>query len=160
VDRAAFLLRDWLVPHSRVRANIFVPQDTELVLAYQANMDGDPDEHIRLSRGQGITSLVYSRRATIVADLRDHRQSGGIAPAGSDLYLTNDGAPAILLDRTWLLSMPLVDITEIMWPELPLLTGSAPRTGRSSTQPSTTRRQEHPLPTRHQVTQLRLPCST
>jgi len=42
-----------------VRANIFVPQGAELVLVYQANMNGDSDERIRFSHGQGITSLVY-----------------------------------------------------------------------------------------------------
>jgi hypothetical protein len=114
-DRAAFLLRDWMIPASPIRTNIFIPQDEELVLAYQVNMDGDPDQSIRLSRGRGINSLVYFRRVTVVADLRGRTLAGGVAPAGSDLYLTSQGAPAIRQDRTWLLSMPLVDITE-MWP--------------------------------------------
>jgi predicted acylesterase/phospholipase RssA len=117
VDRAAFLLKEWLVSDSRVRANIFIPQGSHLVLTYQFNMDGDPDEHIRLSRGQGISFLAYSRRATVIADLRGRRQTGGTTPSGSDLYLTSDQAPAILADRTWLLSMPLIDVTE-MWPDL------------------------------------------
>ena len=124
VERGKFLLKDWLVVNSRVRANIFLPQDAELVLTYQANMDGDPDEHIRLSWGQGISWLVYSRRTTVVADLRGRRPTGGAAPTGTDLYLTSAGAPAILADRTWLLSVPLVDITE-MWPEPPTA-GAAP----------------------------------
>jgi hypothetical protein len=118
VDRAAFLLRDWLLPDSRVRANIFVPQNAELVVAYQANMDGDPDQHMRLSHGQGITSLVYSRRATVVADLSRRNHWGPSPAAGRDAYLTVAGAPAILHDRSWLLSMPLIDVTE-MWPGLP-----------------------------------------
>ncbi len=118
VERAKFLLKDWLVPESRVRSNIIVPQDDELVLAYQFNMDGDCDEHIRLSRGEGITSLVYSQRATVVADLRGRKQSSGAVPSGTDIFLTGPGAPVVEADRTWLLSMPLIDVTE-MWPEQP-----------------------------------------
>jgi predicted acylesterase/phospholipase RssA len=118
-ERGRTLLAPWLVPDSKIRVNIFVPDDGELALAYQVNMDGDPDEHIRFAEGEGISSLVYSQHVTVVADLRSREQSGGAVPSGTDLYLDRKGAPAVSRDRTWLLSMPLVDVTEMWWPRLP-----------------------------------------
>ena len=110
---AEILLAPWCVPGSKIRVNIFVPEDDEMVLAYHINMDGDRDEHLRLSWNEGVTSFVHRNHATVVADLRGRRQSGGAAPAGTDLYLDREGAPAIETDRTWLLSTPLLDVAEM-----------------------------------------------
>ncbi|MEI9984308.1 MAG: patatin-like phospholipase family protein [Aliidongia sp.] len=116
-ETAKLLLTPWLVPGSKVRGNIFVPEGDELCLAYHVNMDGDRDEHLRFSHGEGISSFVFRHHATVVADLRSREQSGGAAPTGTDLYLDGEGAPAVEPDRTWLMSMPLVDMSE-MWPKL------------------------------------------
>ncbi|HEY1260409.1 MAG TPA: patatin-like phospholipase family protein [Stellaceae bacterium] len=69
--RGAKLLQRWLVPESPVRCNIFLPDEEteELVLAYQVNMTGDPDEHLRLVAGEGISWLVYLEHRTVIADL-------------------------------------------------------------------------------------------
>jgi predicted acylesterase/phospholipase RssA len=119
VKKAEFILSSWTVPGSVVRANIFIPQeDGSLVLVYQANMDGDCDCEMRFASGQGITSLVYSRRAIILSNLEERRHSFGEAPGDEDLYLTREGAPTIRKDRNWLFSIPLIDATE-MWPQTP-----------------------------------------
>jgi predicted acylesterase/phospholipase RssA len=119
VQMAEHLLKEWLVPNTRVRANVFVEElprtagdEPMLCLAYSAGMDNDVDRNIKFQRGQGIVWLAYEGCVSVVADLAGQRQTAQ-ARTGQDPWLNSQGAPAILEDRTWLISMPIIDAAEM-----------------------------------------------
>src|SRR5262249_25941004 len=61
----------------KLRANIFVPEDLDLVLEYRTNMDGadDSDRGLRLEYWQGLVGFSFSRRRPVVCNLQRLGQS-------------------------------------------------------------------------------------
>ncbi len=104
VEKATLVLRPYLVPNSLVRANVFLPWTAEVMrIAYAVNMTGHPDAAIEIAQGRGVTSLCYLYQEPILANLRDNLLD--VAP---DLSF-QPFAPKASPDRTWLLSVPILD---------------------------------------------------
>jgi predicted acylesterase/phospholipase RssA len=110
--QATSLLAAYLRPGGRVRANIFVPCENTLVLRYRHNMvTEDNDYRMRLRSDQGVTGLVFTNRQLAIANLRTGRLHSG-TPTGGDPFLRQAGAPAVHPDCSWLMALPVVDMTE------------------------------------------------
>ncbi len=93
------------------RSNIFIPQEKDLVLMYQVNMDADPDRDLVLGFNQGLTGFCFTRRVPLACDLE--RFAGELQ---SGRYTRNElfgfdppTQQKIRPDRTWLVSVPIFD---------------------------------------------------
>src|SRR5262249_5235630 len=117
-DNIKAALAAHLIAGAPVRANIFVPRRRGMQMVYMANMAGDDDGGLFFpSIAQGITGLCYRYRQPILSNMKDQ-----LFPLGApdptvqthDPYLDQTRGLKLLIrkDRTWLLSVPILDIME------------------------------------------------
>lgn len=107
----------------KFRANVFVPQRTELVLAYRANMDPprsdtpvherNTDRELRLDYRYGLSGLCYAKRQPLILNLKRYQP-------GQDWFgFANRTQDLIRRDRSWLLSVPIFDPEAVLPGRLP-----------------------------------------
>jgi predicted acylesterase/phospholipase RssA len=109
----------------KFRANVFVPQGTDLVLAYRANMDppgpGTPadeantDRTLQLDLRNGLSGLCYAKRQPLLLNMQRFARA---IPGGAFGFNPTTQA-TIRPDRTWLLSVPIFDPEAVLPGRLP-----------------------------------------
>ena len=108
----AFAFADNAVPQFRM--NIFVPQGSDLAIAYRCNMDEialDTDRDLRFEYRSGLTGFCFVRRRPLVCNLEHLRQQFLDDPQTQDrlLGLNPEIHKLVRKDRTWLVSIPIFD---------------------------------------------------
>ncbi len=105
VEKIEVLFAPHIVPGSKIRVNVFLPTRSDiLTMAYGCNMAGHVDNGIQLSHGQGVTSLCYLYAEPFLANLRDQLLDvTDINPTFQPFNVETSG------DRTWLMSVPILD---------------------------------------------------
>jgi predicted acylesterase/phospholipase RssA len=95
----------------RFRSNIFVPRGKDLVLAYQVNMDGDPDCNLVLGFNQGLTGFCFTRRLPLVCNLQNFDELVRLGHYTREQLFGFDPPTQALIrmDRTWMASVPIFD---------------------------------------------------
>jgi predicted acylesterase/phospholipase RssA len=94
-----------------LRSNIFLPQRDLLVLRYSVHMEGDPDEHLVLRAGTGLSGFCFTRRAPQICNLEQIRRlaEAGVLQPNQLFGMRPDEHLAVREDRTWLASVPIFD---------------------------------------------------
>lgn len=114
-EEATSILARYLFEGGTVRTNIFVLNGDELKMSYHFGFaDNDPDIDMRLRFNQGITGLSFTTRQAVLANVGEHKLGSEVQDK-QDPFLKGDQAPTVRRDRTWLLSLPIIDLTE-SWP--------------------------------------------
>jgi hypothetical protein len=114
VEQAALVFGDPGNGRCRFRANVFVPEQGQLVIRYRANMDGpaDTDRELEFPFDAGLTGHCFSRRRPVLCNLRAFAAWRAAHPAGAAEALfgfTAEMQGAVRADRTWLVSVPVMD---------------------------------------------------
>lgn len=94
------------------RVNVFVPIRQRLVLRYQVNMDGDPDENMEFSIQAGLVGLCYVKRVPHLCNLQDIAAMDQ-RELRESFEMTADDQARIKADRTFLVSVPIFDPQEM-----------------------------------------------
>jgi len=130
VENIRSLLSPYLVSGAPVRANVFVPFESGMRMAYMLNMQGDDDAGLCFrSIEHGITGLCYRYRQPILSNMRDQQvpigPKGEHSVAPGDPFLDQERGLKGLIrkDRSWLLSVPILDILEQTISATPHLSG-------------------------------------
>jgi hypothetical protein len=105
--KTAAALAPYLVSGSVVRTNVFLPVGRDdLRIAYRCNMAGHLDERIEIAKGYAVTSVCYLYGEPVLANLRDRLLNLVVADWMQPFQ------PSTLEDRTWLLSIPVIDVLD------------------------------------------------
>jgi predicted acylesterase/phospholipase RssA len=112
----------------KLRANVFVPREQKLVLAYSHGMAGDPDCHLEFDHDAGLTGFSFVNRRSFLCNLRYTRQWAEQAPSPDATLLGMNRAAHLSVreDRTWLASVPVFDPIDCWF-----LDSAAPRLERN-----------------------------
>ncbi len=105
IAKVEAILRPMLQPRSLVRANVFLPtRPDELRMAYKLNFGTEEvDYELVAEQRKSITALTFFSGRTLLANLRDKRLYPQPPPD------ENPFNPAVPEERTWLLSVPILD---------------------------------------------------
>ncbi|QJW98627.1 patatin-like phospholipase family protein [Frigoriglobus tundricola] len=105
----------------KFRANVFVPQGTDMLLVYRANMgapgpatppaEANTDRELRLNLRHGLSGLCYSTRRPLLLNMQQFSQKMRVPAAapGEHFGFDRPTQARIRTDRTWLLSVPVFD---------------------------------------------------
>ena len=107
------------VPCPVFRANVYVAEGSDLVPRYRANMGSplDTDSELRLGFDCGLTGLCFTRRRPVLCNLEQFGAlfGGAASPDGAALRVpelfgfSELQQGQVRRDRTWLLSVPILD---------------------------------------------------
>jgi NTE family protein len=84
-----------------LRAHIMLPDNDELVVAYQYGMDGDPDAAMRMPIEGGCAGRAWNQREIIAVDLEDAQHHL------ADFGLTREHQDKVRADRRSAVSIPM-----------------------------------------------------
>ena len=98
------------------RANVYVPEGPYLVPHYRVNM-GDPnldtDRDLTLRFDAGLTGFCFTRRRPVLCNLDWFEALRNASPTLADAVelfgLSEEQQDSVRKDRTWLLSVPIID---------------------------------------------------
>ncbi|MDY3555754.1 patatin-like phospholipase family protein [Gemmata sp. JC717] len=115
IEQAGLVFGDTDNSRCEFRVNVFIPEQAQLVLRYRANMDDpvtNPDREMEFPFDCGLTGYCFTRRRPVLCNLeqfaawfKGHPENGL-----EDLFgFTPEMQAVVRRDRTWLLSMPIMD---------------------------------------------------
>lgn len=95
----------------KLRANVFVPREQKLVLAYAQGMGGDADRGLEFDHNAGLTGFCFVSRRPYLCNLHYTRRWAEevSSPDAELLGMNREAHLSVREDRTWLASVPVFD---------------------------------------------------